>query len=157
MSEETATPAEPTTEPAEPAEPAETEPTTTDGTATDWQAEAARWKSHSRRNEDRAKAHAAELDAVKASVATERAVSDLRVRLAYAGMDQATASGLLGVIDASKLLTDGQPNGEVIEQTAKSLARSYTVVNPDPDHGRKDNGKASSRGMGDLIQSAISK
>lgn len=142
MSEETPPATEPTTE----TEPA-TEP------VTDWHAEAARWKSHSRRNEDRAKAHAAELDAVKASVATERAVSALHVKLARAGVPEETVSGFLAVIDAGKLVTDGEPNGDAIANAAAAIARNHSVVNPDPDHGRRDSGEPA-RGFNDVIRAA---
>lgn len=138
---------------------------------TDWQAEAEKWKKFARTHEEAKKANKAEADRLKAefeqfkasaqsekesvqlSIASERAVDKLHMRLARAGMDEETATALLGVIDSSKLLAEGKPNDEAIETAAQAIVRNHGTVTPDPDLGQRDTGNPK-KNMDDIIRAA---
>lgn len=142
-----------------PADPPADPPKPPDTDGTDWKAEAEKWKNFARKHEDAKKANKAEAErlqkeydeykasieaekeSAQLSVAQERAVEKLHLKLARAGMDEETATGLLSVIDSSKLLAEGKPNDEAIENAAKAIVRNHGTVTPDPDLGSKDGGK----------------
>lgn len=65
------------------------------------------------------------------------AVGRVQAELAEAGLKRDDISGLLELIDAKSLLTDGEPNSEAITKLAKSLTRIAGRTTPDSDQGRK--------------------
>lgn len=152
-------PTEPTTAPAtEPAKPAEK----------DWQSEAERWKGLSRKNESDYKAAQStigeltkerdtakqDLTAAQFKASQDSAVSQLHTALARAGVSEEDAQSLVDVTDSSRLLADGAVNTEAITKTVTAFARSRGTVTPDPDMGRRDEGKPK-KDMNALIRAAV--
>lgn len=134
------------------------------GDTTDWKAiaeqaraDAEKWKSQSRKHEDRAKANAdaaskaktveeqladmqqrlADREAADEKAATERAVESLTARMVRAGMSDADAAEFAGDIDPKRLMADGKPDLKAIEAVANRLAKVAGRPSPDPDQGNK--------------------
>jgi len=134
------------------------------GDATDWQAkvtaleaEAEKWRTLARKHEGRAKENATaasrtktveeQLDELRSQLAqrdiadVERsarlALTQVRTRLAEAGIRGADASGLLELVNGTALLADGEPDEKAIDKLATSLTRIAGRASPDPDQGRK--------------------
>src|SRR5918997_635160 len=131
---------------------------------TDWRAEAdrlardaAKWKALARKHEGTARQRS---DAASKAPELEQQVAELReqmaardvaeversgrlalervhTRLAKAGIEPGDVKGVLGRIDPTVLLKDGQPNDDAITELAESLTKVAGRVSPDPDQGRK--------------------
>ncbi len=134
------------------AETATTEAETTEQTETDWKAEAEKWKTQSRKNEDRAK----DLDELhKASMSdSERAIAEAReagksealtsvgirlvdaeFRVAAAGTTLEVDDDFLDGLDRSKFLTDdGEPDADAIKAWVDRIAPAQTE-NSEPEEG----------------------
>lgn len=129
---------------------------TTDQTETDWQAEAEKWKSQSRKNEDRAKENAKkakDLDELhKASMSdSDRAVAeakeagrtearievgsrlvDAEFRVAAAGR-ALDVDALLEGLDRTKFLTDdGEPDGDAVKTWVDRIAPAAAETEQGP-------------------------
>lgn len=134
----------------------------TDGV--DYKALYEKYKSLSRKHEDRAKANAQA--ASKARTVEEQlselqketsnlqqkisdgeaaalvksgrlAVTQVQAKLASSGFKPDDVSGFLDLIPPSSLLRDGEPDDAAIEKLAKSLIKAGGRVTPDPDQGRR--------------------
>ncbi|MGQ0576379.1 MAG: hypothetical protein ACT4RN_19550 [Pseudonocardia sp.] len=73
---------------------------------------------------DALREHLAGRDAALAAAAAQIAVGRRTARLARAGVDETQAGALLAVIDPQRLLADGAPSDDAIEQVAAGLARA---------------------------------
>lgn len=120
-------------------------------------AEAEKWRSLSRKHEERARSNAeaaskaktveeqlaelnkklADRDAADLTRSGRLAVTQVQANLASAGFKPDDVAGLLDLIDPSVLLTDGEPDKTAIDKLTKSLIKVGGRVTPDPDQGRR--------------------
>ncbi len=152
-------------EPANDHQPADQQSTSessgTETEATDWKTEATKWKElarkHERRQLDALGLKPGELDQLRtdagrtpdadrlsdAEAATAEARSSLvterlHTKLARAGMSEGDAEALIAHIDTNRLLADGKPSEEAIDQVAGSLTRSLgRASSVDADQGQR--------------------
>lgn len=80
------------------------------------------------------------------------ALTQVRTKLAEAGIRGDDASGLLDMVSASALLADGEPDDKAITKLANSLTKIAGRAAPDADQGRK--GGDSPPNMNDIIRRA---
>lgn len=135
-------------------------------------ADVEKWRGLARKHEGRARENAGAVTKAKSAedrltaleqqlterdnAYTERsgrlAMSQVRTRLASAGIKPEDAAEILEGYDPGALLDDGEPNDEAIKKLANSLIKVVGRVAPDQDQGRK--GGAAPPNMNDLIRRA---
>lgn len=96
--------------------------------------DAARWKHLARKHEGRARSNAAAAARVEAveqqlrAANARLALSQVRARLAAAGIRGAAATVPVAMLDAAALLTDGEPDESKIATTVAALIAATTRV-----------------------------